>query len=1006
MAIIQEEGAFLIGTKDLPSSNSECVDNNHSGGENDTSVVSHDLDILNYKFTVPQIQDFIRCLNSNERSNDKYVQALIRLGVRAKGSIPFWSQLKWHQKQVVLRWMSDIDSRRKGHSSKEPNTNSTHEKLSSSSNHGAKNQVQKKRKKIKTNKIRGSNKLKDNTYPSSETYTKVSYSSTPQVQLPKVSVMTNEEFNSHLSSLSYTEEESDDSSETQAITLDLTLHTFYYYEVNWLYSLFGFRVTKKSVIHKCIRDLIHEFFPCVLSEYSAANLDFKIKNSPVYLEYLKQMHLDAYGFCMLWVNIRRYYHALAVDISQEEEPCLKTVQTYNVSRKRISDAFNNKKDFPLSWRRILFLGAAGLAAYCLVKTSPKILWSVTKTVFKLGGNILLDSFKEMKKDLSFRSRKACILRFAPITSVYLEEFLRPAFHHHIQYLDWILSRDTEVHKFHDAMYVSNLNFMRRVQAHLQFNSRSVDIVHTYNSMVAHGTTPGLSIDTKQMQLCAPTQFLHKRHVPYVQGETFAYPNPKVQEFVFPLLFGVTCMASPTNSAANFNAALLFRIIKASFPQSGAGVWLNRALVLPKFTFNFQNDIPKWKKKLYPRQLRKIQYIEEQVLLGSGIDKRTTVFCKTDEMIPYHEKFLPRVIFNVSPYYLYKLGCFIYELQKHISAEIFNGKTPHEFPYHSGKHTVYVYFSCGATSETLSEVWNYWRQNDLKGIMIMGDDCVFTDNSLSLAWETDYSKFDASQKAGQALEVLPQYLEILGFPEQAADYREMYHQPIKSSQRKDPVHGRVHGHVPVLSHDWDNGSLSMRLTGEPATCLANSLVNICAATFCWDKHKLFHNFGLKVKHRKGKYVTFLKGVFLPISPEGNHFQWVRLPCFILKFGKTLTHPVTMTKCKNYDKALRQALWSQWLGYGDLINQNWFYRRLHEILYCLTGAPVGKATFSEYSVKSEKSVCVDKRVFNEFMLTRYGISEAMMLDYLEFLSNITRVGVVYTHPLLQLLLIDYI
>jgi len=474
--------------------------------------------------------------------------------------------------------------------------------------------------------------------------------------------------------------------------------------------------------------------------------------------------------------------------------------------------------------------------------------------------------------------------------------------------------------------------------------------------------------------------------------------------VYPMLFPITAMQSPMNTGPNFDACISVRILGATYPKSEDKVWNLAKEFFPPCDIEENITKEEWRNSLKPYQQQRLNEIELQLQTSTNlVDKRTKVFCKTDEMIPVTDKFVPRFIANVSPFYLYEIGYEIHLVQEAVK-KMFNGFNPFTFKTLLGEVTIYPMFACGATAETLDKVWNFWLYNGFKGVMVMGDDSLFFDPAIG-SWETDYSKFDASQKRGEALSVFPAYLRSLHMDRVADVYEDMYNQdivpfqPMRKAYRAKDVGANVE-----LQELWNKKQFSMRLTGEPATCLANSLVNLYAAINCWNDAEAFGLFGLQVKFRASEHVTFLKGTFLDNLYEEK--SWIRLPSFLLKFGKVLTNPTLVFPNVPYHKAVKMLLRAQWLGYGEIGRTNWFYKAIEEQIYRLTESSTKELKLNPYHVFIDNKTYIKDEVFNHFMMERYSITESDMHSYITFLKQIKDIPCIYTHPIMNKLMYDYV
>jgi len=299
-------------------------------------------------------------------------------------------------------------------------------------------------------------------------------------------------------------------------------------------------------------------------------------------------------------------------------------------------------------------------------------------------------------------------------------------------------------------------------------------------------------------------------------------------------------------------------------------------------------------------------------------------------------------------------------------------------------------------------------------MAMGDDTLGMKNitdSRPRVVETDFSKFDRSQSA-KMIDLLPQFFEKMGYHRAAALYRQIYTSKIKFNWRS------AEQSVKIKTY----GKEEMVLTGEPFTCLGNSLRNVLVSSIalCFDDDRVYAQAGFTAKIRLHSSVdgaTFLKGVFLP-AENTQDFAWIRLPSFLLKFGKTLTDLISMyPKTWSVQRRYQQALWSQWKGYGNM-RTNYFYEAIHLNLKRL--CPEASDTdcyFKEYSslysvkaeyldVNSDVTVWIDDDTWNSFLLNRYKIHPEDVDIFLSTLQQVQVLPALLSQRLSTLLLVDYL
>jgi len=109
-----------------------------------------------------------------------------------------------------------------------------------------------------------------------------------------------------------------------------------------------------------------------------------------------------------------------------------------------------------------------------------------------------------------------------------------------------------------------------------------------------------------------------------------------------------------------------------------------------------------------------------------------------------------------------------------------------------------------------------------------------------------------------------------------------------------------------------------------------------------------------------------------------------PAFFLKL-KVFTDPVTVyPKTFTARKCYQQMLYSQWLGFGNMLN-NWFYKKIDVFLKRVCPLALAKEARESYKVFSRSKFEIEDCVFNSFMLDRYGITEVDSNDFLEFLNR---------------------
>jgi hypothetical protein len=177
--------------------------------------------------------------------------------------------------------------------------------------------------------------------------------------------------------------------------------------------------------------------------------------------------------------------------------------------------------------------------------------------------------------------------------------------------------------------------------------------------------------------------------------------------------------------------------------------------------------------------------------------------------------------------------------------------------------------------------------------------------------------------------------------------------------------------------------------------------------CYGDYTYFSRAGLVSKHQcfniEEQGGVFLRGTFL-LGTDGQ-YHWIRLPSFILKFGKTLTDPRTMFSKKwKADRSYQQALWSQLLGYGEMKSVS-AYKRLKKIIKSKCPQAIKPADFNisdDWSIVSTGNHVISDEEFEKFLHSRYKISLYDFHSLLDVIESIQYLPCMYYHQVLDALL----
>lgn len=478
---------------------------------------------------------------------------------------------------------------------------------------------------------------------------------------------------------------------------------------------------------------------------------------------------------------------------------------------------------------------------------------------------------------------------------------------------------------------------------------------------------------------------------------------------FPLLWYVSPMVVPRNTYEIRWATVAGRVNKY------ANSVISNPLLYERFKsimWSFRLDhieIPDWEDQLDARQKKNL--IEARKNREHDVTFRNiSVQVKCDEALFAIEKMVPRLITNQSGEEFLAMGKQTSEISKWVHEVLFSKYA--ENPIVIDGTPYYFFFVAGATSSDLDE-WQKRAMDAGKGMwtMVMGDDSYTVVHGKNDRYflENDFSCYDRTQHR-QLRKCVDYLLELSGYKE-LVEFREaMYDKPLKFKKEKD---GKVRAEV----NDLYDIPADMRYTGEAATCLDNSLINIVAFAVCHSAcgeddqvlEKLFLDLGLKSKIKRHTDVsdgTFLRGAFLR-NVEGG-LTWTRLPSFILKFGKVLTDPHAILKQQiPYYEKCAKVLLGQWLSYGHMRNNPSYKILDNEIRRICKGVTPVDTRLDFWQIPMDDDSFVGVEEWDRFLRNRYDLSSDQLIDCFEMLKKveIQDLPVTWHFEVLMKLLKDY-
>jgi len=711
-------------------------------------------------------------------------------------------------------------------------------------------------------------------------------------------------------------------------------------------------------------------------------------------------HLSVQDLQVLTLNVHRYILAFHHDIAGQVFDSASAAQVVIQEQSRTRRALGNDAPFPgieFTWRATKYL-LAGVAIWLLWRVK---FWKWIKpmSIFKALTNKLTSLWAGPAKEVGPRA----IIPFAPTFSAHLEEWIKciPGAAHVVGFLDAMVHGDWRKYTYH----VKSMKdpFDVRLRDHLLYNRGGL-----YAEYCDYVEKMGPVVFTPGVEVLAPGTRLPSAQVPFIPPEkawTWASSqkpgyNPESKEYPgwYPICWGLSPMVKPAASCVNLKAAWHFRI-RAVDNSEVYGPFLKQLKGFAKHLgFEYRDDFQKWWLKQSSKQKRQLQTeILESELMPTR--DRAGTFVKSNELVGSEKKMIPRIVINVTKQFQLSLGPFTSELSSWCKEVLFPMREPRKLGVING-YTIYAGFAYGVQSDSLDSFVRFANATQGQAIFLMclGDDTWFATrkNDLKMG-ESDFSKFDRSI-GFDLLELFFEFVEHLGYPLFAAEYRRMY--------AKEPSY--QHRGTGVRFDKEDLERWWYRFTGEPATCLANSLLNIWISAFAlaYEDVLVYSLAGLTVKHcvPSSGHVTFLKGVFL--TNLKGELQWLRLPSCFVKYGKILEtdplnqFPVSVPVQTRY----RRCLKANWLSYG-FMGAVWVYRRFDKWIKQLCPEEVEPDKLEEWQIKTSFGETIADEVFNDFCSQRYGIEPGDWEKFFEKLESIDLFPVLISDPVYQRLSIDY-
>lgn len=701
------------------------------------------------------------------------------------------------------------------------------------------------------------------------------------------------------------------------------------------------------------------------------------------------------------------------DVFAKKVHSLSWANSQYADKRRVAGNYLSNLISAPTYKKYAMIIALIAALWCMYRKSRQLFYSTFRYIL---------SFFRVRSWFPANNQKHELISTFPTFSVYFEEIIKmlPYGWKFIAGLERIKYGNWKTYKWHRKS--SHWSFTKRVQEHFKINSLP-SVTHNqneYNNFAQLNMQPkyeegsdtviGRSLPPRTISLLKPEES-DITAFPTFNNKRYAL-DPKVNYTgIYPILFGCGSMVKMAPSFDNIQATIYSRVnaYHNSTVDKNSQFYQEAVSLSKSFTFGNIDD-PAWFSSLRPEQKRNIVTAIQEEEDGVGPKKTLSAKIKDDELICAKEKSVARFIVNLSGIYFAKMGKLTSEIADWLSTCYWNKTIDHPVTW-KGQQYAY-YYTCGSVSSDLDMFVKKCLEAKVVGMLLMGDDNfkIYRNSDGKVCFdECDFSRYDRTHHSALR-ELSHDIFTRSGFGDLVTTRREMYKKSVVFNFRR----GKALNLRPHNIRTPKGRSVDMLLTGEPGTSLVNTVTNAIVSTIVHSAstqmamNDRYAVFGLVAKHRQdvSRYSgSFLKGVFL--EDVTGQYKWVRLPSFLLKFGKTLEDFYTLDKrnVPEYVKCQR-ALLSQWLGYGDM-RVCWFYSRLDACIRKLAGSEKPLPYSLPFWKVTQSRVSIDNDEWNSFMLSRYRISEDMQDGFLKVLEDIDSVElpVLYFHKMLELLDVDY-
>lgn len=419
-------------------------------------------------------------------------------------------------------------------------------------------------------------------------------------------------------------------------------------------------------------------------------------------------------------------------------------------------------------------------------------------------------------------------------------------------------------------------------------------------------------------------FVHNNKVSVGTFVDLAATQDYAKGKIYPILITQALMYKPAKSAANMIVALASRLhndphVDCPPAKERHETWIEQTEDMIEQGL-FPGEIEKLESvedcaKIMGPKGKRIVDADNRDTLGNNHVLSKKINLKTDETIVGHKlvfgsfSIKPRTIVDLEALFHSRTTQEARALAAHLHTIWNEGEI---YSYHG--YPVRIVFCSGYTGGHLTSLAKYLLDPTCTTILVGGDDSLIRHGKLFI--EGDYSAFDHSQDEGPLVHSFTRWAKAMGA---SKGFCSLLIQSERQSYTARVGEFVIRGSTPI-----------QLCTGETMTTVKNSVSNAASHLYSLrngmkDPVAFAKKLGFTLKmrtHHNLSDATFLKGWWLPDGNGG--FAWICLPSLVVKLGKVMTDPATITKTfktkdgKNLSRedAIRVTAYGIQLSYGAI------------------------------------------------------------------------------------------